>query len=320
VFNLLEGQCAVLVVNAYHVKAAPGRKTDVKEAEWLADLLRHGLLCASFIPASFRPPRSATCATSRAIASTWSPSERGSPIGCKPSSRTPTSSSPRSSPMCAAAGAREILQRLLDGETEARALDELARGNLRAKREALAQAVAGPLEAHHVFPARASGSPTSRIWMRPSRCSGPSPVSASALRRCWSLKIGTDLSRFKSAEHRAPWAGMCSGHAESGGRRLSGRTRRGNPWLRRTLAEVANVASRMKGTYLAAQFRRIAARRGERAGGARRRPLGAGRPLPDARQMGTLPRVGGTPSTPVAPTRAKQEGRRDAGGHLPNWG
>jgi transposase len=76
-------------------------------------------------------------------------------------------------------------------------------------------------------------------------------------------EIGTDLSRFKSAEHLASWAGMWPGNAESGGRRLSGRTRRGNPWVRRTLAEVANVASRTKGTYLAAQFRRIAARRGK---------------------------------------------------------
>jgi len=73
--------------------------------------------------------------------------------------------------------------------------------------------------------------------------------------------IGADLSRFPSAEHLASWAGMCPGNAESGGRRLSGRTRRGNAWVRRTLAEVANVASRTKGTYLAAQFRRIAARR-----------------------------------------------------------
>ncbi|MGO8949113.1 MAG: transposase [Ktedonobacterales bacterium] len=75
--------------------------------------------------------------------------------------------------------------------------------------------------------------------------------------------IGTDLPRFPSAEHLASWAGMCPGNAESGGRRLSGRTRHGNAWLRRTLAEVANVTSRMKGTYLAAQYRRIAARRGK---------------------------------------------------------
>jgi len=76
-------------------------------------------------------------------------------------------------------------------------------------------------------------------------------------------EIGTDLSHFPSAEQLASWAGMCPGNAESGGRRLSGRTRRGNAWVRRTLAEVAHVVSRMKGTYLAAPFRRIAARRGK---------------------------------------------------------
>ena len=212
------------------------------------------------------------------------------------------------------------MQRLLDGETDARALAELARGKLRAKREALAQAVAGPLEAHHVFPARASGSPTSSIWMRPSRCSGPSPASASALLKCWSLKIGTDLSRFKSAEHRASWAGMCPGNAESGGRRLSGRTRRGNPWLRRTLAEVANVASRMKGTYLAAQFRRIAARRGKG-----RAVLAVGHSVLVALYQ-MLARwepyhaLGARLRRQLRQHERRQEGRRDAGGHLPNWG
>jgi hypothetical protein len=200
VFNLLEEQCEVLVVNAYHVKAVPGRKTDVKDAEWLADLLRHGLVRASFIPSpTQRHLRDLTRYRIHLV------DERA-----RLTNRLQTVLEDANIKLAAVVtdvrglSAREILQRLLSGETDARALAELARGKLRAKREALAQAVVGRLEAHHVFPARVSSSPIwststpplrawtlswQRAWprnTRPPRCSRPSPASASARPKCWS--------------------------------------------------------------------------------------------------------------------------------------
>jgi transposase len=276
VFNLLEEQCEVLVVNAYHAKAVPGRKTDVKDAEWLADLLRHGLLRASFIPVpAQRHLRDLTRYRIHLV------DERARLIN-----RLQTVLEDANIKLASVVSdvrglsAREILQRLLEGETDAQALAELARGKLRAKRDALAQAVVGRLQEHHVFLlreqlahldyldaaiARLDAELAARLAAEQEALALVQTIPGVAQRTAEVLvaEIGTDLSRFPSAEHLASWAGMCPGNAESGGRRLSGRTRRGNAWVRRTLAEVANVVSRMKGTYLAAQFRRIAARRGK---------------------------------------------------------
>jgi transposase len=276
VFNLLEGQCEVLVVNAYHVKAVPGRKTDVKDAEWLADLLRHGLLRASFIPpASQRHLRDLTRYRIHLV------DERA-----RLTNRLQTVLEDANIKLAAVVtdvrglSAREILAALLNGETDSRALAELAHGKLRAKRDVLAQAVVGRLETHHVFLLREQLAHLDYLDAAIAGLDGELAARLATDREAIALietipgvgrrtaevlvaEIGTDLSRFPSADHLASWAGMCPGNAESGGRRLSGRTRRGNAWLRRTLAEVANVVSRMKGTYLAAQFRRIAARRGK---------------------------------------------------------
>jgi transposase len=302
VFNLLEEQCEVVVVNAYHVKAVPGRKTDVKDAgqgrrsrtqvkdagqgrrsrtqvkdaEWLADLLRHGLLRASFIPApTQRHLRDLTRYRIHLVDERARRTNRLQAV-------LEDANIKLASVVTDVRGlsAREILQRLLEGETEAQALAELARGRLRAKRDALAQAVVGRLQKHHVCLlreqlahleyldvaiARVDTELAARLAAEQEAIALLQTIPGVARRTAEVLmaEIGADLSRFPSAEHLASWAGMCPGNTESGGRRLSGRTRRGTPWLRRTLAEVATVAGRTKNTYLAAQFRRIAARRGK---------------------------------------------------------
>ena len=175
--------------------------------------------------------------------------------------------------------AREILQRLLEGETDAQALAELARGRLRAKREALAQAVVGRLQAHHIFLlreqlahleyldaaiARVDAELAARLAAEQEAIALLQTIPGVARRTAEVLmaEIGTDLTRFPSARHLASWAGLCPGNDESAGKRRSGRTRKGSPWLRTALVEAAQAAAHTKDTYLATQYRRLAARRG----------------------------------------------------------
>lgn len=277
VYNLLEGQVTLLVANAYHIKAVPGRKTDVKDAEWIADLLRHGLIRGSFIPSpEQRHLRDLTRYRTHLV-------EERARLTNRLQAVLEDANVKLASVVTDVRGvsARAILEALLAGETDPTLLAELARGRLRTKREELARAVVGRFTGHHAFlltehlshldyleeaMERVSAEIAARLREDVAAVELLDTVPGISVRSAEVLlaELGTDLSRFPDAQHLASWAGMCPGNAESGGKRLSGKTRKGNPALRQALIQIAHVASKTKDTYLAAQYRRIAARRGKK--------------------------------------------------------
>jgi transposase len=276
VYNLLEDGFELLLLNARHVKAVPGRKTDAKDCEWLADLLRHGLLQASFVPD--RPQREL-----RELTRYRTSLVRERTAAANRLQKTLAGANIKLAAVATdvlGKSGREILAALVAGETDPAALAELAKGRLREKLPELERALAGRIESHqrlliaqqlaHIDFLEASIDqvsaevaervrPAEEAIARLDAIPGIGRHIAEAL----VAEIGTDMGRFPSARHLASWAGMCPGNQESAGKRQSGKTRKGSPWLRALLVQAAHAAARTKGSYLAAQYRRLAARRGK---------------------------------------------------------
>jgi transposase len=274
-WNLLEDRFALLLVNAYHVRQVPGRKTDVKDAEWLADLLRHGLLRASFVPP--RPQRELRELTRYRTSLVRERSREANRIQ-KTLEGANLKLGDVASNVLGVSG-QAILRALVAGTTDPGALADLARGRLRDKRAALERALCGGVGPHQRFLlgeqlrhlaalddsiARVSAEIAARVRPMAAALEALDTIPGVARRTAEALvaEVGTDLARFPSAAHLASWAGLCPGNHQSAGKRQSGRTRKANPWLRAALTEAAQGAGRTKQTYLGAPYRRLAARRG----------------------------------------------------------
>lgn len=277
VYYVLEDAFTLLVVNAAHMRNVPGRKTDVQDGVWIAQLLEHGLLQGSFVPPEpIRELRDLTRYRKSLIEERTREANRLHKVledaGVKLASVATN---------VLGVSGRAMLEALVAGTTNPEVLAELARGRLRAKLPGLRQALAGRFRGHHAFlvsqllthldymeeaidalSARLGEvlGPFVTTLQRLDTIPGVSPRTAEVIL----AETGGDMSRFPTAGHLASWAGFCPGQHESAGKRHSARTRPGNAWLRAALTEAALGAVRTKDCALAARYRRVMRHRGHK--------------------------------------------------------
>jgi transposase len=277
VYYVLEEHVTCLVVNAAHVKQVPGRKTDVRDCEWLAQLLEHGLLRGSFVPpAPIRELRDLTRYRHVLVQERTREANRVHKLLTDAGLQLASVAS-----NVLGASGRAMLMALIEGTTDPALLADLAQGKLRRKLPALREALVGRFRPHHArlltqmlahldYLDEALAELTAQIEealapfateaARLDTIPGVGPRTAEIL----IAELGVDMRQFPTARHAASWAGLCPGTHESAGKRRPVRTRKGNRWLRTALIEAALAAVNVRDSALAARYRRLVRHRGHK--------------------------------------------------------
>jgi transposase len=279
VFNILEGDFEVLLVNAKHIKFVPGRKTDVKDAQWIAELLQHGLLKASFIPKA--PQRDLRELTRYRLHLVNERTREVNRVHKVLEDANIKLSSVATNIM--GVSGRNMLSAIIAGKDDPEALAQLAKGRMRNKIADLERALTGRIKDNHRLMLTLHlehiddlNGKLTRLEEEIDRLIAPFDEDDLIERfdeitgidkktaQVVIAELGIDMSRFKNANHATSWAGLVPGKNESAGRNRSSRTNKANRYLKSALVQAAHAAGRSKNNYLSAQYRRIASRRGKK--------------------------------------------------------
>jgi transposase len=277
VWHLLEGRVELMLVNAHHIKQVPGRKTDVKDCAWIAQLLQHGLLKGSLVPP--RPQqelRDLTRQRSQLVGEQGRVTQRIQKVLEDANIKLASVATD-----VMGLSGRLMLRAMIAGQSDPSKLADLAQGKLQKKKSSLEEALLGRVTEHHRFMLKLHlghyeqleqliGQLSVRIgeqlapFLEVRELLESIPGVGTRTAEVILAEIGPEMKPFPTSEHLASWAGLCPGNNESAGKRRSGRMRKGSVWLRTALIQAAWAASRAKDSYLASHFRRLSVRRGRK--------------------------------------------------------